>query len=233
MAIYGISDLHLSFSTNKSMEVFGEEWNNYEENLKKNLNRKIKDDDTVIIAGDISWAIKIEDAYEDFKFINDLPGEKIILKGNHDYYFSTKSKIEKYLKENKLDKIKILHNNSYYKEGYIICGTRGWGNVDNLQENVDIDKIYSREALRLELSIKDGISKYGEDKKIIVATHFPPFNKEMQEVLQKYKKNIHVCIYGHLHGFGHSQIKVGEINGINYEMVSIDYTKCNAINLTE
>ncbi len=231
MAIYGISDLHLSFSTDKSMEVFGKEWKDYEKNIEKNWLLTIKPEDTVVIAGDISWAMRLEDSYEDFKFIDKLPGKKIILKGNHDYYFSTKSKVDSFFKEKEITSIEILHNNSYFRDGYIIAGTRGWGNIDNLQENVDVDKIYKREAFRMENSIKDGIKNFGEDKKIIIATHFPPFYKEMQEVLQKYKENIHVCIYGHLHGYGHQFIKEGNIDGINYKMVSIDHNNCKVIKL--
>lgn len=229
--IYGISDLHLSFSSNKSMEVFGPEWKDYENRVKEKWTAKVKDEDTVVIAGDISWALKMEESYADFKFIDDLPGKKLILKGNHDYYFSTKSKLDKYFKDNNINTIDVLYNNSYCVENYIIAGSRGWGHVDNLEENVDEEKIYKREAIRLELSIQDGIKKYGDDKKIIIATHFPPFYKEFQDVLQKYKDKIHVCIYGHLHGYGHSQIREGIIDGINYIMVSIDHNDCDVLKL--
>ncbi|MEG0282697.1 MAG: metallophosphoesterase [Clostridia bacterium] len=232
MAIYGISDVHLSLSENKSMEVFGPVWHNYVEKIKENWIKVIKDEDTVIIAGDISWANKLEEAYEDFKYLDSLPGKKIILKGNHDFFFTTKTKIDNFLKENNFNTIEVLHNNSYEACGYIIAGTRGWGKVDNEAENLDNDKIYAREAIRLELSIKDGIQKFGEDKKIIVVMHFPPFQKPFQEVLSMYKDKIEVCIYGHLHGAGHFSIKEGIIEDINYKMVSVDYTDFTPIKLT-
>lgn len=231
MAIYCTSDLHLSLAENKSMEIFGPVWRNYVARIKENWNKIVKDDDTVIIAGDISWANKLDDAYQDFDFINKLKGKKIILKGNHDFFFLTKTKIDKFLEENNFNTISVLYNNSYLVEDTIIAGTRGWGKIDNEVENLDNDKVYAREAIRLELSIIDGIKKYGEDKKIIVAMHFPPFNKVFKEVLDKYKDSIKICVYGHLHGAGHLSIREGEIEGINYRMVSVDYNDFTPIKM--
>ena len=231
MAIYCISDLHLSLSGNKSMEVFGPAWKNYVERIKTNWNNIVKAEDTVVIAGDISWANTLKEAYEDFNYINNLNGNKLILKGNHDFYYETKTKLDKFFKENNFDTIQVLYNNSYLVEDTIIAGSRGWGKIDNEVENLDNDKIYAREAIRLELSISEGIKKYGKDKKIIVAMHFPPFNKVFKEVLKKYEDNILVCVYGHLHGVGHLSIREGIIDGIDYKMVSVDYTDCKPIRI--
>ena len=221
MAIYAISDLHLSKSVpNKSMELFGNDWDNYEELIDYNWKKTVKENDTVLIPGDISWAIDLKEAYNDFKYINGLPGKKIILKGNHDYYFSTLTKLNNFLKENHFDTISILNNNSYFVEEINICGFRGWGNTDD--NEVDDYKIYQRELNRLEISLKS-ISDDNKSKPIIVMTHFPPFRHEIKEIFKKY--NVIKCIYGHLHGEGHYMVKEGVIDNIEYIMVSGDYTK--------
>ena len=233
MAIYGISDLHLSFGVNKPMNIFGKVWNNYEEKIKKNWIDKVKNEDTVVIAGDISWATYLSEAKEDFKFINDLPGKKIILRGNHDYYFETVKKQEKFFKDNRFNTISMLHNNCLDLDEYILCGTRGWGDTEDT--NKDDDKIIKRELLRLKLSLDKGkliqneYLKKGISKDILVAIHFPPFEHGFKEVLEEYK--VKKCIYGHLHGFGHSKIKEGNINDIEYKMVSVDYTGFDVIKL--
>ena len=233
MGIYGISDLHLSFGTNKPMNIFGRVWDNYEEKIKKNWEAKIKENDTVIIAGDISWATYLSEAKEDFKFINDLPGKKIILRGNHDYYFETLKKQEKFFNDNKYNTISTLHNNCFDLDEYILCGTRGWGETDDISK--DDAKIIRRECLRLKLSLDKGkllqeeYLKQGINKKILVAIHFPPFGYEFQKILEEYQ--VAKCIYGHLHGFGHSKIKEGIINNVEYKMVSVDYTGFDVIKL--
>ena len=225
MAIYAISDLHLSKSVpNKSMEFFGEAWKNYEEKLDQNWKNTVKNNDTVLIPGDISWAIDLEAAYEDFKYLNSLPGQKIILKGNHDYYFSTLTKVNNFLEKNGFDTIKVLNNNSYVVEDKIVCGFRGWGNTED--NTIDDYKIYLRELTRLELSLK---SVSDVDKETIVMTHFPPFRHEIAEIFKKY--NVSTCVYGHLHGDGHYMVREGIINGVNYKMVSGDYTKFNLTKL--
>lgn len=224
--IYGISDLHLSFGVNKPMNVFGRVWENYEEKIKENWNNIVKESDIVIIAGDISWGTYLSEAKQDFKFIDELPGKKIILRGNHDYYFDTVSKQRKFFEDNGFNNFDILHNNCIDLDEHILCGTRGWGESDN--SNKDDEKIIRRELIRLEISLKEGkklkdeyLSK-GINKEIIVAMHYPPFFDGFDKIMEEY--NVKVCIYGHLHGFGHSKIKEGIINGIDYKMVSVDYT---------
>lgn len=227
MAIYALSDLHLSKAVkNKSMEIFGQEWKDYERKIDENWKNTVNKNDTVLIPGDISWALSLEEAYEDFSYLNSLPGNKIILKGNHDYYFSTLTKVNKFLEENNFDTIKVLNNNSYFVEGYNICGFRGWGNTDD--DTVDDNKVYLRELIRLELSLKS-IPEETKSKPIIVMTHFPPFRYEIKEMFKSY--NIITCIYGHLHGEGHYMIKEGNIDGVEYKMVSGDHTKFELLKL--
>ena len=222
MSIYAISDLHLSFNDkSKSMEFFGEDWKDYISKIETNWKNTVKDEDTVLIAGDISWANNLEEAKKDFEFINSLPGQKIIIKGNHDYYFSTMKKVKEFLDENKLNTIHILFNNSFVIEDVAICGNRGWGNVVESEVPVDNNKILKREIVRLKLSY-NSLSDEDKKKDIIVMTHFPPFYQEFREVLKEI--NAKVCIYGHLHGNGHYMVRQGRIDDVEYVMVSGDYT---------
>ena len=227
MAIYAISDLHLSKAVpNKSMELFGKDWENYEQRLDENWRKTVKETDTVLIPGDISWAIDLDEAYEDFAYIDSLPGNKIIIKGNHDYYFSTLTKVNRFLKDNNFNTVKILNNNSFLVENINICGFRGWGNTDD--SKVDNYKVYQRELVRLELSL-NSIADENKDKEILVMTHFPPCRYEVQEIFKKY--NVKTCIYGHLHGEGHYMVREGLIDGVEYKMVSGDYTKFELVKL--
>ena len=130
MSIYAISDLHLSFGVNKPMNIFGKVWENYEEQIKKNWIENVKEEDTVIISGDISWAMSLEESIKDFEYINNLPGKKILVRGNHDYYFSTKSKMQKFFEGQGMKNFYVLHNNAFVVENYIICGSRGWGKTE-------------------------------------------------------------------------------------------------------
>ena len=227
MAIYAISDLHLSKAVpNKSMELFGKDWENYETKLEENWKNTVKETDTVLIPGDISWGVDLNAAYADFAYIDSLPGKKIIIKGNHDYYFSTLTKVNKFLEENHFNTITILNNNSICIENINICGFRGWGNTED--NEVDNHKVFSRELIRLELSL-NSIAQENKDKDIIVMTHFPPFRHEIKEIFNKY--NVKKCIYGHLHGEGHYMVREGLIDGVEYKMVSGDYTKFNLVKL--
>lgn len=222
MSIYAISDLHLSFNTNKPMDIFG--WNNYEEKISQDWRTNVKEEDLVLLTGDFSWEMKLENTYKDFQFINNLPGKKLLLKGNHDLWWTTLKRMREFLKEKEFNNIDFIYNNSYEFENYIIAGTRGWNLVS---ENIDDKKIKDRELLRLENSIIDGIQKYGEDKPIIVCMHYPPLlkdlkNNEFTKILEKY--NVKYCLYGHLHGKSHINVFDGIYNNVNYKMVSCDYT---------
>lgn len=203
MAIFAISDLHLSFGTDKPMNVFGNVWENYEEKIANNWKKQVNENDVVIIPGDISWGIDLKEAFPDFKYINELPGKKILLRGNHDYYFSTKTKLQKFFKENSLDTLEFLHNNAIELDEYILCGTRGWGKTENNDKKLD-KKIIEREALRLKLSLDEGrkiqekiLEEKNIKKDILVAMHFPPFIANYEEILKEY--DVKMCIYGHLH----------------------------------
>ncbi len=222
MSIYAISDLHLSFNTNKPMDIFG--WNNYEEKISQDWRKNVKEEDLVLLTGDFSWEMKLENTYKDFQFINNLPGKKLLLKGNHDLWWTTLKRMREFLKEKEFNNIDFIYNNSYEFENYIIAGTRGWNLVS---ENIDDKKIKDRELLRLENSIIDGIRKYGEDKPIIVCMHYPPLLKELKnseftKILEKY--NVKYCLYGHLHGKSHMNVFDGIYNNVAYKMVSCDYT---------
>lgn len=220
MSVYAISDLHLSIGNKeKSMEFFGDKWKDYEKRIKENWEKTVKENDTVIIPGDISWSLKLEDSIEDFKFLNDLPGTKIILKGNHDFYFSTVKKVKEFFQKQGFDTIKILHNNSYIVENLAICGSRGWTNGADKENKCDDAKIFKRELGRLKLSL-DSVKDKGKD--ILVAMHYPVTNIEFRKLMKEY--NVKQCIYGHLHGEGHYMVFEGDIDGIKYTMVSGDYT---------
>lgn len=219
MSLFAIADLHLSIGEDKPMDIFAG-WNDYVSRLKDNWLKIVDKDDTVVISGDISWAMRLEETYEDFKFIDDLPGRKIFLKGNHDYWWGTKSKIEKFLADNNLKTISILFNNSFVCDDYAICGTRGWF-LENTGEK-DI-KILNREVGRLTASIESAIKS---GKEPIVFLHYPPFYNnyectEIIDVLLKY--NIKKCFYGHIHG--RKNIKnafEGNYKGIEMKLISCD-----------
>ncbi len=228
MSIYVIGDLHLSFGENKPMEIFGANWKNHSEKIKENWNENVKPQDTVILAGDFSWAMHLKDTYKDFEYLNSLPGRKILLKGNHDYWWTTVTSMKKYLEENNIQNVDFLHNNSYLIENKIIVGTRGW----NLLDTENASKMIKREALRLELSINDAIEKYGDDKEIIAIMHYPPisnvsmkneyiYKSEFVEIMKKY--NIKRCFYGHLHGNSHKDAIEGIKDGIDFKLISSDY----------
>ena len=192
MAIYAISDLHLSFGIkSKPMNIFGGHWDNHEEKIVENWNNVVREDDVVLMAGDFSWATYLEESKEDFKFLDNLLGKKVILKGNHDYWWSTLKKMEDFLAENKFNTIKILYNNAIETSDYIIAGTRYWSQ----EENTDNEKIFNRECARARLSLEFAKSLNGK-KPIIFMTHYPPDERIIKSV-EDY--NIKCWIYGHIH----------------------------------
>lgn len=217
LAIYTIGDLHLSLSTNKSMEIF-KGWENYVFRLERNWKSIVKQEDTVVIVGDISWAMKLEDTKADFSFIHSLPGKKIILKGNHDLWWNSLSKMNKFLESNGFDSIQILHNNFYMVEGVAISGSRGWFFDDDSEDK----KILTREVGRIERSIKCAVDS-GELP--IVFLHYPPalsdsICKEIFDVLNKY--GIKQVYYGHIHKGGAFKMFNGQNEGIDLRCVSAD-----------
>ena len=189
MSTYVISDLHLSFGVNKPMDVFGEKWNDYENRIKKDWISKVTENDYVIIAGDVSWATYLEEALEDFKWIDSLPGKKIILKGNHDYWWETVTKMNRFLYDHDIFSIEFLYNNCIETDDYLICGTRYWADEDGM----DNEKIFNREIERAKLSLDCSCDGY---KPIVMCTHYPP-DERLQEALKGY--NIKMWVYAHIH----------------------------------
>ncbi len=225
MAIYTIGDLHLSFNENKPMSIFGENWEGYEEKVKENWTNLVKEEDLVVLPGDFSWSMYLKDTYNDFEYLNNLPGKKLLLKGNHDYWWSTVNSMRNYIKENHFENIDFLYNNAYEFENKIIVGTRGWA----LGEDLESKKMINREVSRLELSIKNGLENYGEDKEIVAFMHYPPIikqniqNNEINDFIRILKQyNIKQCYYGHLHGSAIKEAVEGEYFGINFKLVSSD-----------
>lgn len=221
MSIYAIGDLHLSFANPKPMNIFGNNWNNHEEKIKLDWISKVKEEDTVVLPGDFSWAMNLKDTKKDFEYINNLPGKKIMSKGNHEYWWTTVTNIKKFLKENNFSNIDFLYNNSIEVEDKLICGTRGWNlNLESETSN----KIITREEIRLENSIQDAINK-NLDKEIIVFMHYPPIIKQnlntgFFKILKKY--NIKRCYYAHLHGNSIKEALNGVYDGIEFKLISAD-----------
>ena len=231
MAIYVIADLHLSFSQDKPMSIFGENWEGHSEKIKNNWISKVKPEDTVVLPGDFSWAMYLQDTYKDFEYLNSLPGKKLLLKGNHDYWWTTVTNMRNFLKKNKFKNIDFIYNNSYLVENKILTGTRGW----NLLDTENSSKMIKRESIRLQLAIEDGIKKYGDDKEIIVFMHYPPISNtnkksEFLKILKQY--DIKRCYYGHLHGKSHQDAVEGIIDGIEFKLISADYLNFDVIKVT-
>lgn len=216
MALFTISDLHLSLATDKPMDVF-HGWNNYVEKLKANWCRTVEDGDTVVIPGDVSWALKTEEVYEDLAFLDSLPGKKILLKGNHDLWWATVKKLNFFLDEWDLKTVSILYNNCIVADKRAICGSRGWS-FDSGEQN---KKIILREAGRLEMSLKAAVETGLEPT---VFLHYPPVcaeycSEEIMDVLKKY--GIKTVYHGHIHGSGLHRT-VSEHDGITLKLVSCD-----------
>ena len=216
MALYAIADTHLSFGTNKPMDSFPG-WKDYVSRIEKNWNKLVEENDTVVIAGDISWAMNFDELKKDFEFINNLNGEKIIVKGNHDYWWNTVSKMNAFVEENGFSTIKFLFNNSYDFKDFSICGSRGWY-FDS--EEAHDEKILSREVGRLRRSIE---SAKCEEK--IVFLHYPPITtaSKCEEILSLLKeKGIKKCYYGHLHGDAAKYAINETVDEISFELISCD-----------
>lgn len=219
MSLFVIGDLHLSLDGKKSMEIFPG-WENYIQRIELNWRNTVQPEDTVVLAGDTSWAMSLEQSELDFEFLDALPGKKILLKGNHDYWWTTKTKMENFFVQKGFSTLHILHNNHYAYGEYAICGTRGWINENT--EPADA-KVLAREAARLETSIQSA-EKAGLVP--IAFLHYPPVyaddsNYDILEVL--FKHDIRQCYYGHIHGKSASYAINGERDGICYTLISGDY----------
>ena len=219
MALYAMGDLHLCLGAPKPMDVFGGAWVGYMEKLKRGLS-VITGDDTLILMGDLSWALDLNSAVADFAWINEIPGRKIILKGNHDYWWSTQAKFTKFCVENGFSDLNLLNNNCYFYDDWAICGTRGWFFEEERSGDHD-EKVFRRELIRLEASLKAA-----GDREKMVFRHYPPRYKgytcrEILDLLKSY--GVRRCFYGHLHGASHKLAMEGTWDGIEYRLLSADY----------
>lgn len=217
MSLYAISDLHLGLSNDKPMDIFGGRWENYLELLKNNWIEYIQPEDVVLIPGDISWATYIDRAETDFRFLHELPGKKVISKGNHDYWWETLNKLNKYIDKMGFDSLRFMHNSIYQYENIVICAAKGY--PDNGTTDEDI-KLYNREVSRLQLSLD--MAAKADAEQIFVMLHYPPMQgSDFTRLMEEY--NVSRCLYGHLHGGAHKLATVGEHNGVEYNLVSADY----------
>lgn len=219
MALYAIGDLHLCLGAEKPMDVFGGAWVGYMDKLREGF-AKVQPEDTTVLLGDLSWALDLDNAAADFAWINEIPGRKIILKGNHDYWWNTQAKFARFCQENGFSNLNILNNNCFEYDGWAICGTRGWFFEEESGSDHD-KKVFNRELLRLETSLKAA-----GDLPKMVFLHYPPFYKgyKCQEIIDlMHKYGVRRCFYGHLHGQSHGLAMEGLWDGIEYRLVSADY----------
>ena len=218
MALYAIGDLHLSLTANKSMEVFGEAWKNYVARIEESLST-LTDDDTLVLAGDTSWGMSLEEAEADFQFLDRFSGRKLLVKGNHDYWWNTAAKLHRFFEEKGIRTLEILHNNCAFYGDYAICGTRGWFlEEDQKPHNA---KVLNREVLRLEASLRAA-----GDRPILCFLHYPPLYQgyecpEILAVLEKY--HVGTCCYGHLHGPVIKRRMEGRRGETDFSLISADY----------
>lgn len=220
MALYAIGDTHLSFTSNKPMDVFGSQWTDYVEKLRLGF-EQVQPEDTVILCGDLSWGMSLQEAREDFAFLNALPGKKLLMKGNHDYWWTTANKMQQFFKENGFDTFSLLHNNCHFYGDVALCGTRGWFYEEDRGEHSA--KIFNRELIRLETSLKAG-----GDREKICFLHYPPVYhgyrcQEIVDMLERY--SVTRCYYGHLHGGSHRFAVTGVQGNVEYQLVSADYLR--------
>lgn len=230
--LYVIADLHLSTAetTNKAMDVFGRRWNGYTEKLKRNWSAVVTREDSVIVPGDISWALTLDEARCDLHFLNDLPGHKYIGKGNHDFFWSTAAKMEAFFAAEGIDTISLLHNNAYVCEDFILTGTRGWyqdASCENMPENADFEKLVAREAARLKISLDAGkkLAESNPGKEMLTFLHFPPIwgglrCEPILSLLREY--GVKRCYFGHIHG-NYAAPASFEDGGVRFSLIAADF----------
>ncbi len=220
MALFALGDPHLALGCDKPMDIF-KGWEGYLPKLEKNWRSMVKEEDTIVLAGDISWAMKLEHTLEDFRFLESLPGQKWMLKGNHDLWWSTLSKMEAFLAQNQLHSLHFLHNNAHACEGLCLCGSRGW--MAEKPQGHDA-KMMAREALRLEASLQ-AAEKLNPGAEKVVFLHYPPFYSgveagEIADVMRAF--GVRRCYYGHLHSAATRWAVQGEAGGLSYQLISAD-----------
>lgn len=224
MAVFTLADLHLSFSVDKPMDIFGSLWEGHTEKLKEYWNYMVNENDTVIIPGDISWAMTVSEAEKDFEYINALNGKKIIMKGNHDYWWQSLKKLNEFIQEKKFDTISFLHNTACEVENIIVAGSRGW--ACEASPSAEDKKIIAREAIRFDLSINEAKKLKGNsDKEIVAFSHYPVLSpgEESSPILEVLVRHgIKRLYYGHLHCIKEERL-IKKAGGVNLELVSADY----------
>ena len=218
MALYVIGDPHLSLGSSKPMDVFGGAWCGYVEKLREGF-EIVAPEDTVVLAGDISWGMSLQESEADFAFLQELPGKKIMLKGNHDYWWATASKMETFFQAKGFSSLNILHNNCHFYGDIALCGTRGWFFEEDMKGHDQ--KVFNRELMRLEASLKAA----GEKEKLCFL-HYPPYYQGYRcepiiELLSQY--GVKQCYYGHLHGGSHKLSIQGNLEGVDFRLISADY----------
>lgn len=218
--IFAISDLHISSRGDKPMDIFGSSWEGYLEKIKNDWLEKVSDQDIVLLCGDLSWAMKLEDAVVDLKFFTELPGKKIIIKGNHEYWWNSYSKVKLALPNN----VFPLQNNSVTLDNYVFCGTRGWDFPTQSSSDED-RKIYQRELIRLEISLQDASLKKKANQEIILLTHFPPYGENYSssaftDIVEKY--GVKKVVYGHIHCLASPHKNYFVLNNVEYYLTSCD-----------
>lgn len=225
MSIYAISDLHLSFDTQKPMDKFGKLWEDYEERMKYNWNKIVKENDLVLIAGDVSWATYLSEAVEDFKFIDGLNGEKLISKGNHDYWWESLTKLNSFAKDNGFKTVNFIHNTAFKYEDFVICAAKGYDfNTEK--------RLCDRENIRVRLSLEEGVKKGG---KIILMLHYPPFDKSgklyepLRQMFEEFEVNM--CVYGHLHAHAHAFAVNERVKNTELRLTSCDFLEFKPLKL--
>lgn len=224
MKIYSISDLHLDINNTKPMDIFGPVWHDYLDKIIIDWRERVTDEDVVILAGDYSWAMKLEDVVPDFDFLRNLPGKKIIIRGNHDYWWSSVSRVREKLPPNTY----ALQNDAIKIGEYIFCGNRGWIIPEGKYDTAENRKIYARELIRLELSLQSAKKLQTADEKIVFITHYPPFNKNIEpseytRLIEQY--GVSFVVFGHLHGYVNPKMYFNDINGVKYYLTSCDALK--------
>lgn len=218
MALYAIGDLHLGLSVDKPMNIFGRGWDNHTRRIEEAFSQ-FQEDDVIVLCGDTSWGIDFAQSLADFQFIDRLPGKKLILKGNHDYWWGTAAKMKKFFGDNDITTIDIIHNNCHFYADYALCGTRGWFYEE--EQSGHNEKVLNREVGRLESSLQAA-----GGKPILAFLHYPPLytGYRCPEIIKKLEEyHVEQCFYGHLHGPTHKRAIEGMLGGVTYSLVAADY----------
>ncbi len=230
MKIFSISDLHLDINNTKPMDIFGPVWHGHTDKIIEDWKNKVTEDDIVILAGDYSWAMKLEDVVPDFEFLSNLPGTKILIRGNHDYWWGSIARVREKLPANTY----ALQNDAIKIGNYIFCGNRGWLIPQGKYDTEENNKLYARELIRLELSLKAAKKLQTNNEKIIFITHFPPFNNKREP--SEYTKmltsfGVYKVVFAHLHGYINPLMRYNEIDGVAYYLTSCDALKNELIQI--